>query len=351
MRTAIHIGGVGAVSPAGWDIAALTGAVVKGEPLPAPEGVTDRVPGRAPLRQRVVPPMATRPAWAAHPRLRRASTIAHYTVAAALEALGPRAEAVRSGELRLGIVLSVMSGSVTYSRRFYDEVLRDPPTASPLLFPETVFNAPASHLAALLGADGINYTLVGDPVVFLEGIALGAAWMEGGLVDGVLVVGAEESDWLTAEAWSLFPVGPATVAAGAGALFLCRESAGGERVELQAVSDALTYQDSRSRREAVHRTRAELLAPGAGAVGAVLVDSRSGAPGYDAAETGAWLDWAGPRYSPKQVLGEGFAAGSAWQCALAVELVRRGVAGRALVSVAGLNQAAAGAWFGRGGED
>jgi 3-oxoacyl-(acyl-carrier-protein) synthase len=37
--------------------------------------------------------------------------------------------------------------------------------ASPLLFPETVFNAPASHLAAILGITGASYTLVGDGAV------------------------------------------------------------------------------------------------------------------------------------------------------------------------------------------
>ena len=70
-----------------------------------------------------------------------------------------------------------MSGSVNYSRRFYDETLKDPATASPLVFPETVFNAPASHLAALLGTTAINYTLVGDPGTFLQGIALAADWL------------------------------------------------------------------------------------------------------------------------------------------------------------------------------
>src|SRR3712207_8481791 len=33
------------------------------------------------------------------------------------------------------------------------------------LFPETVFNAPASHLAAILGISGASYTLVGDGAV------------------------------------------------------------------------------------------------------------------------------------------------------------------------------------------
>lgn len=126
-------------------------------------------------------------------------------MAAAWEALGPRdPQAVSPESPRLGIVVCVMSGSVIYSRRFFDEVLKSPATASPVLFPETVYNAPASHLAAMLGAEGRNYTLVGDPSAFLAGLGIAAGWMLNGDAESALVVGVEETDWLTAEAWELF---------------------------------------------------------------------------------------------------------------------------------------------------
>src|SRR5207237_6501166 len=111
--------------------------------------------------------------------------------AAALEALGEDASRVSEGRLRVGIVLCVMAGCVSYSRRFYKETLDDPATASPLVFPETVFNAPASHIAALLGTTAITYTLVGDPGTFLHGLALAADWLLSQRVDGCLVVGTE----------------------------------------------------------------------------------------------------------------------------------------------------------------
>src|SRR5205085_6851799 len=135
-------------------------------------------------------PPAIGPAFMSHARLRRASPITHYSVAAALEALGADAPRVSGGSLRLGIVLCVMSGCVNYSRRFYDETLKDPATASPLVFPETVFNAPSSHLASLLGVGNRNYTLVGDPSTFLQGMALGADWIASGQLDGCLIVGS-----------------------------------------------------------------------------------------------------------------------------------------------------------------
>jgi 3-oxoacyl-(acyl-carrier-protein) synthase len=77
-------------------------------------------------------------------------------------------------------VVCVFSGCVNYSSRFYSETLKDPATASPLVFPETVFNAPASHLSAFLGNSAINYTLVGDSGTFLIGLAMAAQWLSDG---------------------------------------------------------------------------------------------------------------------------------------------------------------------------
>ena len=74
---------------------------------------------------------------------------------------GCTVEAARAA--RLAVIFAVASGSVVYTRRFYEQVTKQgAKAASPMLFPETVYNAPASHLAALLGIDGATYTLVGD---------------------------------------------------------------------------------------------------------------------------------------------------------------------------------------------
>ena len=98
-------------------------------------------------------------------------------------------------------------------------VLKDPSTASPLVFPETVFNAPASHLSAFLGSTAINYTLVGDAGTFLHGLSLAGGWLLEERVDRCLVVAAEEMDWLTADAFRHFDRG-VVCAAGAGAVCL-----------------------------------------------------------------------------------------------------------------------------------
>ena len=90
---------------------------------------------------------------AAHPRLRRASAISRFAAAAGLEAL--RAANVKLDAQhaeRTALVFAISNGGVIYTKRFYRDIVNEgAQSASPLLFPETVFNAPASHLAAILG--------------------------------------------------------------------------------------------------------------------------------------------------------------------------------------------------------
>ena len=250
----IFVAGLGAVSPAGWTVAALRDALNKGEPLPTQSMVR---PGwEKPLRARLVPNPAVRPEFLAHPRLRRTSPITHHAMAAALEATA-QLRANPDPKRRLGLVVCLQSGCVNYSCRFFDETLKDPATASPLLFPETVYAAPASHVAAVLENVSLAGTLVGDPAAFLQGVALGAQWLEENRVDACLVIGAEETNWILADAlWHLER--SAVITGGAGALCLCREPKLSVGVELAAITDAHTYSATKTRTQATHSMRAQL---------------------------------------------------------------------------------------------
>ena len=65
----VFVCGLGAVSPVGWTVAALREVLARSEPLPVQPLVR---PGWArPLRARLVPEPVPRPAFLAHPRLRR----------------------------------------------------------------------------------------------------------------------------------------------------------------------------------------------------------------------------------------------------------------------------------------
>jgi len=329
----VFVSGLGAISPAGWGFSALCDAVERNEPVPARD--CPRPGWEKPLRTRVVPPPPAHPSFLNHPRLRRASVIAQHTVAAAQEALG--AGGVPG---RLGIVVSMLAGVINYSRRFYEEVLRDPATASPVLFPETVYNAPASHLAACLGAKGLSYTLVGDDGMFLQSLALAAQWLAGGEVDTCVVIGAEELDWMPADAVRLFCHGEIH-GSGAGAVCLTAK-AHGAIARLAAVTDSFSFTQRQSRSEAARRVRSQLPA---GAPGELLCASARNLPRRDAAENAAWADWSGARLAPTFVLGEAFAASAAWQCVTACEAIRRGRFAAVNVSVVGASQQAIGARF------
>jgi hypothetical protein len=330
----VFIHGLGAVSPAGWGVSALTEALKKNEPLP-----TQSVPRpgwEKPLRIRSVPPSPTRPAFLAHPRLRRAGAMAQHTVAAGLEALGSDVARVQSGELRLGVIVCMMAGGVTYSRRFYEEVLRDPAVASPLIFPETVFNAPASHLSAYLNSPTVNYTLVGDDGMFLQGVALAANWLVNDRADACLVVGTEETDWIVADAVRLFRR-DTIYSGGAGALYLkpnLEEATGSPAIELAGVTDSFSYTQTQDRAAAAEKMRAQLPA---GAHNELICDSSDA----DLAHR----DRAGNHLAPKAVLGEAFVASAAWQCVAACDRLRRNEFTGANVSTIGANQQAIGARF------
>ncbi len=334
----IFVAGLGAVSPAGWNVAALRGALDKGEPLPVQP--LERPGWEKPLRARLVPNPAVRPEFLTHPRLRRSSPITHYVVASALEATA-KLPANRNPGFRLGLVVCLQSGCVNYSCRFYDETLKDPATASPLLFPETVYAAPASHLAAVLKNVSLASSLVGDPAAFLQGVSLGIQWLEENRVDACLVIGAEETNWILADAlWHLER--SAVLTAGAGALCLCREPELSAGVELAAITDAHTYSTQNNRTQAARSMRDQL---GKSSSRELLCDGLGNSPRADAPELAAWRDWTGPRVSPKCILGEGLMAAAAWQCVVACDATAGGQFAAANVSLVGSNQQAMGARF------
>ena len=334
----IFVAGLGAVSPAGWNVAALREALDRGEPLPVQP--LERPGGDKSLRARLVPAPATRPGFLAHPRLRRTSPITHYTAAAALDAVAGL-RALRAEKIRLGLVVCQQSGCVHYSCRFFDEVLKDPATASPLLFPETVYAAPASHVAALLENVSLAYTLVGDSAAFLQGTALGVQWLEENRVDACLVIGAEETNWILADALRHLDR-PAVITGGAGAICLSLDPALSIGVALETITDVHSYRASTSRTQATQAMRKQLPAS---STEELLCDGLSDSPRTDAAERAAWCDWTGPRLSPKRVLGEGLMAAAAWQCVAACDAVTGGKFTAATVSIVGSNQQAIGARF------
>lgn len=334
----IFVRGVGAVSPAGWGVGPLLKALRAGVPLPA-QSLPGPANGRSYLA-RLVPPPAIRPTWLAHPRLRRASAISHFAMAAALEALGGK-----PSPTRLGIVTGTHAACIRYSERFYGEVLANPATASPMLFPETVINAPASHLAAFLGSTGVSYSVIGDQTAFVQALVVACQWLLDDRVDACLVLAMDEASWLAADALRNFSR-ELVASEGAGALLLAREPGESPAVAVERITDAHLYAGVTTKETAARAMRRQLPE---GSSTEILVDARCGVKRVDRAEILAWSDWPGGHLSPRLALGEALSAATAWQFIAAHAALAAGTAEAAHISVVGGNQGAIGARLDRVG--
>jgi 3-oxoacyl-(acyl-carrier-protein) synthase len=343
----IFITGTGWITPLGAALDEVWDGIRAGTPAPAKE--LPGPSGRNPHFAATVPPKLV-DTVARNPRLRRSSNISLFAAAAALAALGDAG--LEPAALRnCAIILSVSDGGVIYTRKFYDQVVREG-SGSPLLFPETVYNAPGSHIAALLGMDGITYTLVGDASAGLSAIALGVELLTSGQVDHCLVVGAEEADWILGEAyrkWRLSSATPsmeigsnrgALIADGAAAIVLSHK-ASGSPVRLQAVTPGVPF----FRRSQAAPSMAAALAELPQGISPTQVISSANGTFVDAAEQAAIKDAYGdlPTIFPKVSLGDAFGASALIQIVCAVQSLRREPSGPILVPVLGLNHQAAAA--------
>src|SRR5215470_16506811 len=195
----LAIAGMGWVTPLGTGVDSVWERLLQGEEASATtisEKIADHV-----YNVFRVPESALKGIF--HPRLRRASAISRFAAAAGLQALESAGLKLESQNAeRIALIFAISNGGVMYTRRFYREIVSTgAQAASPLLFPETVFNAPASHLAAILGVTGATYTLVGDSAVGVLAIKMAEDLMANERLDYCLVVAAEEADWLLCDAY------------------------------------------------------------------------------------------------------------------------------------------------------
>src|SRR6266550_7694560 len=205
----LAIAGMGWVTPLGNSVDAVWERLLRGDEAAATP-ISEKFGDRSYSAFRVPESALT---GLTHPRLRRASVISRFAAAAGLEALQAAGLKVDSQNAqRIALIFAISNGGVVYTKRFYRDVIEmGAQAASPLLFPETVFNAPASHLAAILGVTGATYTLVGDGAVGLAAIKMAEELMTNEALEYCLVVGTEEIDWLLCDAyrrWRLLRMAP-----------------------------------------------------------------------------------------------------------------------------------------------
>jgi hypothetical protein len=324
LTSALKVAGVGAVSSAGWGASTLVQAVTERRDLPvveSPRSVGSR-DWHCPVR--VVPPAGpdVLPKFA---RLRRASAVTKFAMAAALEALASAGFPNGQGAGRLGIIQCMFNGCVQFSGRFYHEVIETPALASPLIFPETVYNAPASHIAAFLGVDGPVTTLIRESSAIMEGVAMARDWLTLGCVDRVLLIGAEEGDWVGAEAVTYYHP-ELRASEGAGALLLSLQDSG----PVLEVGSACCFLSEAERADCLKRL-AEQPVLNSG-LPVIHVSSLCGIPILDEAEEALHAGRGALQVlEPRSVLGESMGAGGALQLVLAAAEARDGNAVQVLL--------------------
>jgi 3-oxoacyl-(acyl-carrier-protein) synthase len=348
------IAGMGWVTPLGADLSTVWQRMLAGEA--AEPKVLNNPATSAVHRYLAVPPKLV-DHLARNPRLRRSSAISYYAVAAGLAALehaGIKLDPEKAA--RTAAVFAISDGGVIYTRKFYEQVAKQGAnTASPLLFPETVYNAPSSHLAALLGIDGASYTLVGDNSVGLTALKFAEQLLDLGSVDRVIVVGAEEIDWVICEAyrdWRLARTSEpsradapwkAWLGEGAAAVVLAREGA----VSVDAIHDGVSFQRRCGAAAAIDQVLGDLAARGS----ADAVVSCANGTFADPAEASAIARHfpAGAKHTitPKHTLGEAPGASALLQVITAALETQLGKSERVLVPVVGFNQQASGVLLSR----
>jgi 3-oxoacyl-(acyl-carrier-protein) synthase len=375
----LRIGGMGWITPLGSGVDAVWQRLLRGEEACA-EKIGDKFGDRSYSAFRV--PGSALTGLPQHPRLRRASAISRFAAAAGLEALAEAGVKLDPpyGQ-RVALIFAISNGGVIYTKRFYRDIVESgAQSASPLFFPETVFNAPASHLAAILGITGATYTLVGDGAVGILAIKMAEDLMANDAIDRCLVVGAEEVDWLLCDAyrkWRLLrlepPMEPFKNAArgtilseGAGAVLLARDGA----IKVESINAGGPYRGRGEAAKVLKRVLSELTESET----SFIIASANGTF-IDQAEYQAVSEVMRDAivYTPKPALGESAGAGALWQIIVASRALRDGKLPpllhapskiplhtstpampaastlRAIVLSCGLNQQIAGLRLGKGG--
>jgi len=314
------IAGMGWVTPLGSGVDEVWKRLLNGDTASA-EQLSSPLGRDYPVFRVPVSALAKAPA---HPRLRRSSAISRFAAVAGLEALAnANVKLDPQTAKRTALVFAVSNGGVIYTKRFYHDIVESgAQAASPLLFPETVFNAPASHLAAILGITGASYTLVG-----------GDAYHKWRLLRSAPPI----------EPFQQPPHGT-ILSEGASAILIGRSGP----IQIDQIASGTNFSKQREACAGVDKVFAKLCATPAD-----VVSASANGTFIDDAERSAILKHSAQAqvYSVKQALGEGVGASSLWQTIAAGQtLITQKLPGSterkplrtALVSTCGLNQQVAG---------
>ena len=125
---------------------------------------------------------------------RRLSRLSRLAVAASIEAIEDSGLDISDqNRYRIGVVFGTAFGSTHQTDAFFVSLLdHGPRAAEPILFPDTVPNAPASHVAMYHRLQGPNCTFCQNHLSGECALAYGLSLLEQGQLDVVVVGGVDE---------------------------------------------------------------------------------------------------------------------------------------------------------------
>lgn len=212
MISKIFLAGSGWVTPLGRGVSEVMGKIHQGE---------RPTTGKVTVGSHEWPAYLVDPAITADvsrfPRLRRSGAISHFALAAAKDAV-EQAGLTAEQTADMPVFFATSDGGVVYTRKFFQGLEQGGPgSGSPLLFPETVYNAPPSHIAAFFGTRRESSAFVGDATAVLA--ALAAACPGETPFSHALVVAANECDAISMAAYSRWGFMKKVEGAAAGNIF------------------------------------------------------------------------------------------------------------------------------------
>ncbi|MCP5008047.1 MAG: hypothetical protein GY941_29545 [Planctomycetes bacterium] len=155
-------------------------------------------------------------------RFRRAADLSKYTMLAVKLAMDDADSSCADGT-DTGIVVGLTHGALNYSQSYHRSLITDGvQSASPILFSDSVLNAPAGNVSIFLGIHGPTHTLIGGNTIGLRTVIFAIEMMNTGRIDKAVIASAEELNELSFLCNSR--LGLNKLSEGAGALVIEREA-------------------------------------------------------------------------------------------------------------------------------
>ncbi len=156
--------------------------------------------------------------YIADSRFRRAADISRYTMLA-VKLAADDANISPSNGKDMGITVGLTHGALNYTQSYHRLLITEgAESASPILFSDSVLNAPAGNTSICFGVHGPVHTIIGGKTISTKVIMLAAQMLTTGVIDKSIAVCAEELNELSF--FCYLRLGLNAMSEGAGAILL-----------------------------------------------------------------------------------------------------------------------------------